>query len=230
MAIDDDEDFRKKLASVATTELVDEVGVLWLSRPDGWERAIIDLLPQKPVDDEAALRREEKRRLAAQEAAARGHAELLSARAELERERAAKAAAIADQDRLRSELDDVRARLREAQRGEHATGQSLAKAESELVELRRITSEPVPDPPPVIDATVVRALINDAVAASADAAAPFCRPPSTSWPSSMHQLSRRPRPSGPFVLVARRFVCREVCWSAPSKPPSSSCESKALEY
>ncbi len=169
-AIDDDEDFRKKLASVATTELVDEVGVLWLSRPDGWEQAIIDLLPQKPVDDEAALRREEKRRLAAQEAAARGHAELLGARAELERERAAKAAAIADQDRLRSELDDVRARLREAQRGEHATGQSLAKAESELVELRRITSEPVPAPPPVIDATVVRALINDAVAASADAA------------------------------------------------------------
>jgi predicted RNA-binding protein with PIN domain len=168
-AIDGDEDFRKKLASVATTELVDEVGVLWLSRPDGWEQAIVDLLPQKPVDDETALRREERRRVAAQEAAARGRAELLGVVAELERERAAKAAAIAEQNRLRSELDDVRARLREAQRGEHAAGQSLAKAESELVELRRVASEPTPAPAPVIDATIVRALISDAAARSAEA-------------------------------------------------------------
>ena len=36
-AIDGDEDFRKRLASVATTELMDEVGVLWLIRPEGWE-------------------------------------------------------------------------------------------------------------------------------------------------------------------------------------------------
>jgi predicted RNA-binding protein with PIN domain len=169
-AIDGDEDFRKKLASVATTELVDDVGVLWLSRPDGWEQQIIDLLPAKPVDDEAALRREERRRVAAQEAAARGRAELLAARAEVTRERTAKAEAVAEQDRLRGELDEVRARLREAQRGEHAASQSLAKAESELVELRRVASEPVPVPPPAIDAAAMRGLLDDAVAASTDAA------------------------------------------------------------
>jgi predicted RNA-binding protein with PIN domain len=168
-AIDADEDFRKKLASVATTELVDEVGVLWLSRPEGWEHAIVDLLPLKPVDDEVALRREERRRVAAQEAAARGRAELLSAIAELDRERAAKAAAVAEQDRLRGELDEVRARLREAQRGEHAAAQSLAKAESELIELRRVVSEPVPIPPPAIDAAAMRGLLDDAVSASNDA-------------------------------------------------------------
>ena len=172
-AIDGDEDFRKKLASVATTELVDEVGVMWLSRPEGWEKTITDLLPVKAVDDEAALRREERRRVAAQEAAARGRAELLGLMAELDRERAAKAAAVVEQDRLRSELDDVRARLREAQRGEHAASQSLAKAESELVELRRVASEPLPPAvpaPPAVDAEKMRGLIDNAVAASTDAA------------------------------------------------------------
>jgi len=168
-AIDGDEDFRKKLASVATTELVDEAGVLWLSRPEGWEQSIVDLLPSKPVDDEVALRREERRRVAAQEAAARGRAELLSATAELDRERGAKAVAIAEQDRLRGELDEVRARLREAQRGEHAAAQSLAKAEAELVELRRHASEPVPVPSPVVDSAAMRHLIDRAMAASADA-------------------------------------------------------------
>jgi predicted RNA-binding protein with PIN domain len=167
-AIDGDEDFRKKLASVATTELVDEVGVLWLSRPDGWEEEVTALLPKQIVDDEAALRREERRRLAAQDAAARGRAELLGLTAELERERAAKAGLLTEQDRLRIELEEVRTRLREAQRAEHATGQSLAKAEAELVELRRATSEPAPLPPPVIDAAALRDLISDAVAASSD--------------------------------------------------------------
>ena len=170
-AIDADEDFRKKLASVATTELVDEIGVLWLARPEGWEQAIADRVPSAPVDDEAALRREERRRVAAQEAAARGRAELLSVTAELDRERAAKATAIAERGRLRSELDEVRTRLREAQRGEHAASQSLAKAETELVELRRVRSELVPVPPPVLDSVAMRALIDGAIAASTGAIA-----------------------------------------------------------
>ena len=59
-AVEGDDDFRKRLASVATTDLVDEVGVLWLSRPEGWAEAITDLLPEKVVDDETALRREER--------------------------------------------------------------------------------------------------------------------------------------------------------------------------
>jgi predicted RNA-binding protein with PIN domain len=167
-AVDADEEFRKRLATVATTELIDEVGVLWLSRPDDWEQAIADLLPRKIVDDEAALRREERRRLAAQEAAARSGAELLGVTAELERERAAKSALTAEHDRLRGELGDVRARLREAQRAEHATAQTLAKAEAELAELRRIAIEPILTLPPMVDAAAARSLIDDAVSASSD--------------------------------------------------------------
>ncbi len=173
-AVDGDEDFRKRLASVATTELVDEVGLLWLSRPDDWPKAIAKLLPQQVVDDEAALRREERRRMAAQEAAARGRAELLGLTAELERERAAKAAVATERDRLRGELDDVRQRLREAQRAEHATAQSLAKVESELFAARSAVPEPSPPmplpAPPDIDEEAMRSLIDNALSASTDIA------------------------------------------------------------
>ncbi len=76
-AVEGDDDFRKRLGSVVTPDLVDEVGVLWLSRPEGWAEAIAALLPEKVVDDETALRREERKRRAAQEAAARASAQLL---------------------------------------------------------------------------------------------------------------------------------------------------------
>ena len=170
-AIDGDEDFRKRLASVATTELMDEVGVLWLIRPDGWEQSVADLLPEQVVDDAAALRREERRRVAAQEAAARARAEMLGLAGELERERAAKAVLTSEGDRLRSELEDLRQRLRETQRAEHATAQALAKAEGELDDLRRNAAVPVPTPepaPPVLDTTAAKGLLEDAVSASTD--------------------------------------------------------------
>jgi predicted RNA-binding protein with PIN domain len=165
-AVDGDDVFRGRLASVATADLVDEVGVLWLSRPDGWESAITGLIPDKAVDDQAALRREERRRLAAQEAAARGRAELLAITAELERERAGKVALAGERDRLKAELDEVRARLRDAQRVEHATAQTLAKAESALTAMRLAAAEPRPPSPVVVDTMAVRSLLDGAVAAS----------------------------------------------------------------
>ena len=166
-AIDGDEDFRKRLASVATTELMDEVGVLWLIRPEGWEQSVADLVPEKIVDDVAALRREERRRVAAQEAAARTRAEMLGLADELTRERAAKAALTSEGAHLRSELEDLRQRLRETQRSEHATAQALAKAEGELVDLRRSAATPLP-PLPVFDTAAAKGLLEEAVSASTD--------------------------------------------------------------
>jgi predicted RNA-binding protein with PIN domain len=166
-AIDGDEDFRKRLASVATPELMDEVGVLWLIRPEGWEQSVADLVPEKVVDEVAALRREERRRVAAQEAAARTRAEILGLADELARERAAKAALASEGARLRSELDDLRQRLRESQRSEHATAQALAKAEGELVDLRRSAATVLP-PQTVFDTAAAKGLLEDAVSASGD--------------------------------------------------------------
>jgi predicted RNA-binding protein with PIN domain len=171
VAIEGDDEFRGRLATVATADLVDEVGVLWLSRPDGWQSAVAGLLPDKVIADQAATRREERRRIAAQENAARGRAELLAITAELDRERAAKASVVGDRDRLKAELEEVRARLREAQRAEHATAQTLAKAESELTTLRRVTVEPAPSIVPAVDTVAMRNVLDGALAASADVAA-----------------------------------------------------------
>ena len=78
--------------------------------------------------------------------------EVLSRGAELERERAAKAALTVEGDRLRRELGDLRQRLREAQRAEHATAQALAKAEVGCSEARRTLPDPesTPTSPPSI--------------------------------------------------------------------------------
>src|SRR3954454_2216386 len=173
-AVEGDTDFRQRLGSVATTELLDEVSVLWLSRPDGWQQAIVEALPEQAGDAQAALRREERRRMAAQEAAIRTRAELLTARAELERERAARAVVLAEGERLRADLEELRRRLRESQRGQHATAQALAKAEAELLAAGRQSTDVAP-PPPVppatgLDVATVRKLLDGAVSATADIA------------------------------------------------------------
>jgi YacP-like NYN domain len=168
-AIEGDDDFRRRLASVATTELVDEAGMLWLSRPDGWEKTIAGLVPEQIVDGETAVRREERRRQAAQESAARARAELLSLAAELERERGAKAALVADVERQRAELGDLRQRLREAQRAEHATAQTLVKTESDLRQARQAPQHPDPLPVgPTLDAVALHRLVDGALSTAAE--------------------------------------------------------------
>ena len=75
-AIDADEAFRTTIAAGALPELVDPIGILWLQRPDGWVERIEQLVTE--IADEAAdadlrtaLRREEKRRRAAEQVAVR---------------------------------------------------------------------------------------------------------------------------------------------------------------
>lgn len=167
-AVEGDDDFRSRLASVATIELVDQSGMLWLARPPGWEEEIAALVPEQAGDGETAMRREERRRQAAQESAARARAELLSLGAELERERGAKAGLVADVDRLRAEVDELRQRLREAQRAEHATTQALAKTESDLHEARQAPLQAVAPAVPTLDAAALHDLIDGALSTSAE--------------------------------------------------------------
>lgn len=172
-AVEGDDDFRKRLASVATDELVDEIGLLWLSRPDGWVDTVCGLLPEAAADDEqAAIRREERRRHAAQEAAARARAELLVLSNELERERAGRADLVVELTRLRAELDEVRQRLREAQRVEHATAQALAKAEDALsrAHARADVAEATAAEQTSIDADKLRAIIEAALVSTHEVA------------------------------------------------------------
>jgi predicted RNA-binding protein with PIN domain len=82
-AIDKDDDFRRKIAVGALPELVDEIGRLWLGRPDGWLDDAHRLAAQVDAAAEVAdaakqLKRAEKRRLAAEQAAARSRAEIVT--------------------------------------------------------------------------------------------------------------------------------------------------------
>jgi predicted RNA-binding protein with PIN domain len=84
-AIDKDDDFRRKIAVGALPELVDEIGRLWLARPDGWLDDALRLATEADAEAEAAdaakqLKRAEKRRLAAEQAAARSRAEIVTLR------------------------------------------------------------------------------------------------------------------------------------------------------
>lgn len=81
--IEADPEFRERAAVAAVDELVDPIGIEWLRREDGWEERVTSLIEQiesEAADAEAAraVRRAEKRREAAEQAAARTRAELLA--------------------------------------------------------------------------------------------------------------------------------------------------------
>lgn len=158
--VEADEVFRSRLAIAATSELLDEVGMLWLTRPDGWAQRIGALLDSAAVDASAAgagtagaaLRREQRRREAAEAAAGRARAELVDARAGFDRasaEAADRAAALgAEVSALRGEVTTLRERvrslehqLRRAERGAAAGNEQVGDAAASLEALRARLAE-----------------------------------------------------------------------------------------
>ena len=115
-----DGDFLQRLGTVATPDLVDGVGMLWITRPEGWLADAVALVAEQDAaqhagDAAAALRREQKRREAAEGAAARWRVELVSIRDQLNAERTERVAADAEVDRLRTELVAAKGRLIEVE-------------------------------------------------------------------------------------------------------------------
>ncbi|MGE5211833.1 MAG: NYN domain-containing protein [Acidobacteriota bacterium] len=112
-AIDSDEAFRTAIAAGALPELVDPIGILWLQRPDGWESQVERLVAEQAdaaadADLRTSLRREEKRRRAAERVTVRLRADIAERDASIEV--------------LRAELDALRA--------------EVVKADDEVAELR----------------------------------------------------------------------------------------------
>ena len=67
VAVEDDEAYRLVLAGVATRDLIDEVGMLWLQRPVGWQEDAVALVEaadraRGEARESAEVRREQKRR------------------------------------------------------------------------------------------------------------------------------------------------------------------------
>jgi predicted RNA-binding protein with PIN domain len=139
-AIEADEAFRTTIAAGALPELVDPIGILWLQRPTGWEERADRLIREMAAevveaDVRTALRREEKRRRAAEQVAVRLRADLAlremtveSLRTEVEGLRADVAKAEDATAELRAELVDLRIEARHARDREAAAKARLDAA------------------------------------------------------------------------------------------------------
>jgi predicted RNA-binding protein with PIN domain len=139
-AIDGDEAFRTAIAAGALPELVDPIGILWLQRPDGWEAQVDQLVAEQAdaaaeADLRASVRREEKRRRAAEQVAVRLRADIAerevsieSLRAELDGLRADVVKAEDEVAELRAELVDLRIEARHARDREAAAAARLDAA------------------------------------------------------------------------------------------------------
>ena len=118
--IEADDTFRQRIAAGAVPELVDPVGILWLQRPPGWDVQVRELLEARAAeahdaDLRTALKRAEKRRAAAEQAAIRSQATIVEQQASL--------------DVLRAEVDMIRADLAKAD-------DVVSELRSELVDVR----------------------------------------------------------------------------------------------
>ena len=131
---------------VATRELVDEIGMLWLTRPDGWQDQAATLAAgsgPRSLDDAGELRREQRRREAAEAAATRSRLDLTSAREQLAAAQAAAAVNDAEVQRLAAELAAMRTQLQQLERavkkraaGADAATERAGSIEAELAGVR----------------------------------------------------------------------------------------------
>ena len=117
-AIAADDVFRRRIGSVVGPELLAEPGLLWLQRPEGWRERLRVLADAAAAEASAAdlaaqLRTAERRRLAAEQAAARAVADLVGARAVGERLGAELDVAVGELAEVRGALDDAQAQLQQ---------------------------------------------------------------------------------------------------------------------
>jgi hypothetical protein len=141
-AIDADPDFRRRLAAGALPELVDPIGIEWLRREDGWEARVAALVAAREgaaseADEQSALRRAERRREAAEHAAARTRLELVALQARVEEltaqltsERSAGRDSRGDLDALRAEVAAAKRDARHANDRAEAARARLAGVEA----------------------------------------------------------------------------------------------------
>jgi hypothetical protein len=161
-AIVADDVFRRRIGAVVGPELLDEPGLLWLQRPEGWRERLRVLADEAAADASAAdlaaqLRGAERRRLAAQQAAGRAVAELAAARAvgerlgadleattaELVSLRGALAEAQAQVQQLRLDVRRAADRQRTLEERDERTARELAATRDALAEAERVRDDAV---------------------------------------------------------------------------------------
>ncbi len=205
-AMEHDDVFRRRIAAGALPDLVDDVGRLWLQRPSNWvadAQRLIAESERAAVESDAltSLRRAEKRRVAAEEAAVRSLAEIARLTAivddhqdEVDRLRADLTKADELLAETKAELIDVRNEARHSRDRESAAvdaprrGHRRTRCVGVVDERRAARGEsPIDDAPSDVELNQLRDL--------ADAAGPGGgRRVATGWPTSSGDAPRRRRP------------------------------------
>jgi YacP-like NYN domain len=185
-AIEADDLFRQRIGAGALPDLVDDVGRLWLQRPSNWVADAEAFIRQAANESEAAdtasaLRRSERRRVAAEEAAVRSVAEItrLTAiaeehQAEVDRLRADLTKADELLAEVRLELIDVRNEARHSRDREASANARLVAVSSERDALIASAHEippsaAVPDMPTDAELRQLRDLADASARAATDA-------------------------------------------------------------
>ncbi len=243
-AIETDDVFRTRIAAGALPELVDDVGRLWLQRPAGWVAEAERLIAESErtiaeADAITSLRRAEKRRLAAEEAAVRSLAEIARLTAildehqdEVDRLRADLTKADDLLAETRAELIDVRNEVRHSRDREAAAAARLAAVVSERDALAASAPNvPVPlatdDLPSDSELQALRDLADASVRAAADA--------SRRLTDMLERREQRaadraaaPTATGPSRSTARRQTGRRQPIALPGGIIASSSEAASF--
>lgn len=141
-AVDGDPVFRRRLAAVAVADLVDEAGMLWLQRPDGWRERLAELTPPpEEVDVVVQLRRAEKRREAAEQAARRAIAEVAALRADHERRAETAATAAGASAKVHADLEAARTEAAARERQLRKVADQLAAAAARITDLEAMVAD-----------------------------------------------------------------------------------------
>ena len=191
VAVENDPEFRRRLGIGASAELVDELGMLWLRRPQGWETAIEELAaePAGEADQAGELRRERRRRESAESAALRTRAELVTMQVQLDSaltaQRSAEeslAQATVDLAAARQQVQQLERALKKRAAGVDAATERVGSTESELAETREALAAAVEardaaladraDENTTVDIERVRQLLTEALAATRGAVSP----------------------------------------------------------
>ncbi|MEP6661922.1 MAG: NYN domain-containing protein [Acidimicrobiales bacterium] len=145
--LENDDEFRERVGSVASVETVDELGLLWLQRPAGWEDAVAALVATAgaeaaEADAERADRTARRRVDAAEEAARRAQAELAAAKASLstvtgllEAERDRRALAEAARDKVLARAGELERAIERASRRLDDADMAASVARGRVLEL-----------------------------------------------------------------------------------------------
>jgi hypothetical protein len=154
--IEGDPVFRTRLSAGALPELVDEIGQLWLAGDEGWElqASVLASVADAAVEDvglKTQLKRAEKRREAAEQAAVRAHAELVlrdevvqMQSSEIDELRAELVKSEEIVFEIRTELLDVRMDVRHARDREAAAEAKWVTANDQLTAARGQPALPQP--------------------------------------------------------------------------------------